>query len=140
MQRLTIDSSVIVAALRKSEEKHKECKAVLTKIINGEYEAIEPYSVLVEVVAAIKRRTGSSALAQKVKNELLLIDTITFEELVRFRAELAAEIALKNGLRGMDAIVLQTAKENNSVLVTLDGEMLNLTKNIVKTADVEKLS
>ncbi len=60
VERITIDSSVIIAALREQEPKHKECKSLLQKVKNGDYIAIEPYIVLIEVTAAIKRRTGSN--------------------------------------------------------------------------------
>ncbi|MFC1495935.1 type II toxin-antitoxin system VapC family toxin [Candidatus Margulisiibacteriota bacterium] len=139
MERLTLDSSVIVAALRRPEEKHHECIKLLEGIINGDFEAVEPYSVLVEVVAAVKRRTGSEQFARRIRDNLLSIDTISFEELVRFRAEKAAEMALLSGLRGMDALVVQIAKENNCVLVTLDSEMIKLGQRFVKTKTVEEL-
>ena len=45
---------------------------------DAEYFAVEPYTVLVEVVAAIKRRTGSEQLAEKVRNNLQEIDSIYF--------------------------------------------------------------
>ena len=75
---VTLDSSVIVAALREQEKKHEECKRVLEKVKDGKLIALEPYTVLVEVVAAIKRRTGSTPLAERVKNDLQDIDTINF--------------------------------------------------------------
>ena len=54
---------------------------MLEKIKDGEYIAIEPYIVLIEIVAAIKRRTGSTELAKRVKNDFLAIDTINFTDL-----------------------------------------------------------
>lgn len=75
---LTLDISVIIAALREQEEKHKECFGLMEKIKNAEYIAIESYTVLVEVVAAIKRRTGSDQLAERVKKDLQGIGSIYF--------------------------------------------------------------
>lgn len=71
MMLLTLDSSIFVAALRGSEERHKECKALLNMIVEREYVAVEPYSVLVEVVSAAKRRTGSEEFAKEVQRSLL---------------------------------------------------------------------
>ncbi|MGC8931648.1 MAG: hypothetical protein ACP5K6_08995 [Dictyoglomus sp.] len=65
MRFLTLDSSIIIAALREQEEKHDICFGVLEKVKNGEYIAIEPYIVLVEVTAAIRRRTGSKNLLKR---------------------------------------------------------------------------
>ena len=82
-----------------------------------------PYSVLVEVVAAVKRRTGSEALAMEVKQELLNIETISFMILDDKSAVEAADIAAKTGVRGMDALVIQVSKEFETELVTFDDEM-----------------
>lgn len=35
VERITIDSSVIVAALLEKEKKHQECKSLLEKVKNG---------------------------------------------------------------------------------------------------------
>lgn len=117
---ICLDSSVIVAALRKQEVHYEDAKNLLEKVKDGNHIAIEPYIVLIEVVAAIKRRTGSTKLAKRVKNDFLAIDTINFTDLESTRANDASEIALNLGVRGMDAIVIQTAKEFNIPLITLD--------------------
>jgi hypothetical protein len=44
-------------------------------------------------------------------NDLRSIDTIKFLDLVSFRAEEATEIATEMSVRGMDAVVIQIAKE-----------------------------
>lgn len=108
---ICLDSSVIVTALRKQEEDHSIAKNVLRKVKDGHHIAIEPYTVLVEITAAIKRRTGSKELAARVKNDLLAIDTINFMDLDTGSATGAAEIAADIGVRGMDAIVIQVARE-----------------------------
>jgi predicted nucleic acid-binding protein len=136
---VTLDSSVIIAALRKQEERHKECRNLLEKVKDGEFIALEPYIVMIEVVAAIRRRTGSKQLAERVKNDLRSIDTIKFLDLVSFRAEEAMEIATEISVRGMDAVVIQIAKEFDAMLVSLDKEMVEKAKTIVKIKDVEEI-
>ncbi|MEA1868646.1 MAG: type II toxin-antitoxin system VapC family toxin [Euryarchaeota archaeon] len=134
---LTIDSSVIVAALREQEEKHEICKRLLERVKNGEFVALEPCTVLVEVVAAIKRRTGSEYLAERVKSGLENIDSINFLDLISIRADDAANIAKETGVRGMDAIVIQIAKEFGSPRVSLDMEMAGRSRFIVDIVDIE---
>jgi len=134
---LTLDSSVIVAALREQEEKHEVCKRLLERVKNGEFIALESYTVLVEVVAAIKRRTGSEYLAERVKSGLENIDSINFLDLISIRADDAADIAKETGVRGMDAIVIQVAKEFGSPLVSLDMEMTERSRFIVDIIDIE---
>lgn len=136
---LTLDSSVIIAALREQEKKHRECITLLEKIKNAEYVAVEPYTTLVEIVAAIRRRTGSKQLAERVKNNLQEIDSIYFLDLESNRANEASDIAKKSGMRGMDAIVVQITKEFNATLVSLDDEMIAKAEGIVKVKSVDTL-
>jgi predicted nucleic acid-binding protein len=136
--QLTLDSSVIVAALRKQEKKHKQSKTLLEKVKNGEHIAFEPYIVLVEVVAAIRRRTGSESLADRVKKDLQQINTLNFLELESRRANESANIAKVTGVKGMDAIVAQIAKEFDATLVSLDVEMIERLKTAIKTETVDQ--
>ena len=124
MKKLTIDSSVIIASLLENESRHGEAMRIWDAVIAGGDVAIMPYSVFVEVVAAIRRRTGSEELANEVKEELLKIENVSFVILDQRAAEDAADIAIQNGVRGMDALVMQTAKEYETELVTFDDEMM----------------
>jgi predicted nucleic acid-binding protein len=124
MKRLTIDSSVIIASLLKKEPRHKEALEIWNAILSGRNVAVMPYSVLVEVVAAIKRRTGSESLALEVKQELLNIEAISFVILDDKSAVEAADLAAKTGVRGMDALLIQVAKEFGTELISFDEEML----------------
>ena len=63
MKKLTIDSSVIIASLLENEVRHGEAMRIWDAVISGQDVAIMPYSVFVEVVAAVRRRTGSEELA-----------------------------------------------------------------------------
>ena len=67
------------------------------------------------------------------------IRAIKFLELTSSRAEQAAEIAEEAGVRGMDAIVVQVAKEFNTPLISLDAEMTGKAKALVKAELVENL-
>jgi predicted nucleic acid-binding protein len=125
VKRLTIDSSVIIASLLKKEPRHKEALEIWNAILSGRNVAIMPYSVLVEVVAAIKRRTGSESLAKEVKQELLNIETISFVILDDKSAVEAADLAAKTGVRGMDALLVQVAKEFGTELISFDEEMMS---------------
>jgi predicted nucleic acid-binding protein len=124
MKRLTIDSSVIISSLLENESRHGEAMQIWDAVIAGGDVAIMPCSVFVEVVAAIRRRTGSEKLATEVKEELLKIENVSFVILDQRAAEDAADIAIQKGVRGMDALVMQTAKEYETELVTFDDEMM----------------
>jgi predicted nucleic acid-binding protein len=124
MKKLTIDSSVIIASLLENEPRHGEAMRIWDAVIAGGDVAIIPYSVFVEVVAAIRRRTGSEELATEVKEELLKIENVSFVILDQKAAEDAADIAIQKSVRGMDALVMQTAREYETELVTFDDEMM----------------
>ncbi len=55
MKILTIDSSVIVASLIEKETRHTEALQIWKSVLSGDNMAIMPYSILVEVVAAVRR-------------------------------------------------------------------------------------
>ncbi|MBN1662112.1 MAG: type II toxin-antitoxin system VapC family toxin [Deltaproteobacteria bacterium] len=123
MKKLTIDSSVIVASLLETETRHSEALQIWEAVLTGKDVAILPYSVLVEIAAAIRRRTGSEELAYEVKSELLKIENVSFVVLDQKAAEEAAELAIRTGLKGMDALVIQVALEFDTELITFDDEM-----------------
>jgi predicted nucleic acid-binding protein len=79
----------------------------------------------VEVVAAVRRRTGSEELAREVAKQLLEIETIFFVGLDGKSAQESAELAMKTGVRGMDALVLQVAQDFSTELMSFDEEMMD---------------
>ncbi|MFH1097682.1 MAG: type II toxin-antitoxin system VapC family toxin [Candidatus Desantisbacteria bacterium] len=131
VKRLTIDSSVIVSSLLRNETRHKEALSIWQSVLNGENFAIMPYSIFVEVVAAIRRRTGSEELALEVKNELANLENIAFVVLDNKATMRAAELAAKTGVRGMDAIVIQVAEEYGSELISFDEEMIKKAEKVL---------
>ncbi|MBI3979014.1 MAG: PIN domain-containing protein [Chloroflexi bacterium] len=133
---LTLDSSVIVAALRDQEAFHPQCRRVLELVSHGHHLAVEPYTVLIEVTAAIRRRTGSPELAERVYQDLRLMGSLQFVELDSNRADGAVGIAREAAVRGMDAIVVSVAREFGSALVSLDDEMVNRVAGLVQTRSV----
>lgn len=64
--------------LLENESRHIEALGVWQKVLIGKQIAIMPYSILIEVVAAIRRRTGSEKLAMEIKNEFMNIDYLSF--------------------------------------------------------------
>lgn len=124
MKRVTIDSSVVIASLLKSELRHKEALKIWGRVLTGKDIAVMPYSVLVEIVAAVRRRTGSEELAIAVKEDLLNTESLSFVVLDAESAEHAADIAARTAVRGMDALVIQVAEEYDAYLITFDEEML----------------
>lgn len=136
VEQLTVDSSVIVASLLEEEKEHSKAFKVWAEVLTGKTVAIMPYIVLVEVVAAVRRRTADKELALKLKKELLSAGNVNFTILDPEAALEASDIAIETGMRGMDAIVVQTAKEYGTSLVTLDNEMISKATGFVKIKEL----
>jgi len=124
MRKLTIDSSVIIASLLEKEPRHQEALKIWESVLSGENIAIMPYSVLVEVVAAIRRRTGSEDLACEVRKEILESENLSFVVLDQKAATEASDLAIQTAVRGMDALVIQVVREFETELITFDEEMI----------------
>ena len=56
---VTVDSSVIISSLLPAEKRHEDACVIWNKVLSGEIPAVMPYSVLVEVVAAIREFKGA---------------------------------------------------------------------------------
>ena len=131
MNLLTVDSCVIIASLLDKEPRHQEALDIVKKIRTGIFRAVMPYSVLVEVVAAVRCRTGSEVLAIEVKKNLKSMRHVSFVIMDHASADEASRIAAKTGLRGMDALVVQVAKEFGARLVTFDDDMITKSSSLV---------
>jgi predicted nucleic acid-binding protein len=131
VKRLTVDSSIIVSSLLEKEPRHKEAQKIWDTILAGKNVAILPYSVFVEVVAAVRRRTGSEELAREVGKQLLEIEAVFLVGLDDKTAQDAAEMATKTGVRGMDALVLPVARDFGTELLSFDEEMMAKARGLI---------
>lgn len=107
-----------------TESDSRRAEAIWGDIIKREVEIIIPFSVLVEVVGAIKRRTGNQELAAEIGEKLLNQNNINFIDLTKQRAIHAMEISATLGLRGMDSLIVQISKEFNTEILTFDKELI----------------
>lgn len=142
VKEVTVDSSVLVSAFVKDDKFRPVARKVMEKIFHGAYRATTSAIVFVEVCGSISRRTGVDE-AVAVRNQLTKwedMNLITYSELTAKRRDEAAELAVRLGLRGMDAIVVQAAKEKNRVLITFDEEMAEKVKDMVEVQPVSDRS
>jgi predicted nucleic acid-binding protein len=135
-RKIVIDSSVFVAAFREQEPHSKEALQILQLLEKGVLSAIIPVSVIVEVVAAIFRRTQKNELAHQVGEKILSFPHISLIDFSAFRMAMYLDIAMESGLAGMDVIVVGTAKEFQVPLITFDKEMMSRTRNYANIIDI----
>ena len=113
VKTVTVDSSIIISSLLPAEKRHAEARSIWDKVLNGDYAAVMPYSVLVEVVAAIKRRTGSELLANEMQKTLEGIETVSFVMLDGRSAAKACRIAAKTGCGGWTLLLCRWPRSTN---------------------------
>lgn len=134
--RIVLDSSVLVAAFRSGEPFEREAFAILEAVEQGRCSVVVPMTVPIEVVAAIRRRTGSGHLAGTVGERLLAMPAVTVSDLYGFRLPPLLALARQSGLRGMDVVVVGTAVEFDLPLVTLDTELARRARRYVDVMPV----
>lgn len=137
--KIVIDSSVFVAAFREDEPHSREAFRILEKLEAGAINAFVPVSVILEVVAAIRRRTSSQELAQQVGEKILAYANLSIIDLDTFRMAKFFELASESGLKGMDVLVVGVAREFDIPLLTLDKEMADIARRYVEIIDTEIL-
>ena len=134
VEEATLDSSVLVSALVKEDVFRTTARRIMEKIFEGQYHVTTSAIVPVEVCGSISRRAGVNK-AILAKNQLFKwesMNLIAFSELTGKRREEATELAIKLKMSGMDAIVVQAAKEKGGVFVTFDEEMAEKAKTTVE--------
>ena len=136
VEEVTLDSSVLVSAFVKGDEFRPKARRIMESVFSGEYRVVTSVIVFVEVCGAISRRVGVDK-ALLVKDQLVEWEEMGFlvwSELTRKRMEEAAELATKLKLRGMDAIVVQVAREKKRKLITFDEEVAKKAEAVVEVS------
>jgi len=133
---LTIDASVFVSAARPSESLFPLSYTFLHKAKGSKIFC--PTLVLAECGAAVARPTGDPLLSEKMVNLILHFPGMRQIPLDLTLALRASEIAIKNRLRGADAVYAAVAEDFDAVLVSWDKEMLERCPESVIAMSPEK--
>ncbi|HYW30513.1 MAG TPA: type II toxin-antitoxin system VapC family toxin [Gemmatimonas sp.] len=121
---VTLDASVWIAALRADEPSHVVSVRVMERLLEDRIPLIEPTLFPVEVAAAIRRRTGDMARAERAVRQVITLETLSLVDITDAVAADAARLAVHVGLRGADACYVAVARREQSILVTLDEELV----------------
>lgn len=126
MKEIAVDSNVFIAAWLKQDQYHSEAIKFIEGLRVGEYLFHISMLVPVEVCGAILRRTKSLARAYLAKRE---IENWASDGYIRLypldgeRMTKAQEIALRDELKGHDAVIAAVAEEFELELLTFDKEI-----------------
>ena len=134
VKKVTLDSSVLVSAFVKGDKFRPIARLILEKIFSGDYHATASVIVPVEVCGSISRRAGidKAEMAGEQLSKWVEMNFINYIELSERRTREAMDLATKLRVRGMDAIIIQVAKERNITLITFNEEMAEKAKAVVR--------
>lgn len=130
---LVLDASVLVAAIRPGEPFYAEARAALETLSRQRTNLFVPAIALPEVAAAIARGSGSASQAARdvrLVRRLPGLQVIAVDDAL---ADLAADIAGLQRIRGCDAIYVALAQRQTADLVTLDSEQSQRAPTAVRT-------
>lgn len=120
---VVIDASVWVAARFETEPGQAESKACLRRALTTSQPIVMPWLALVEVVAAVARKTDSRELAEEAGRRLHELAAVTWSDLDEAAAADATQFASTCRLRAADAVYAAVARRHGATLVTLDQEL-----------------
>ncbi|MDQ3689404.1 MAG: PIN domain-containing protein [Chloroflexota bacterium] len=120
---VTIDASVWLAADAADEAARDVSRSFLRAVLAGGLAVHLPSISIVEVAAAVARRTGDADLAREAGQRVLEMPALVVHPLDIDAAAEAAALAGYVRLRAADAIYAATALRLGTQLVTLDLEL-----------------
>jgi len=120
---VTVDASVWVSADAADETARHLSRALLRAVLKARLVVHQPSLSIVEVTAAVARRTGDASLAREAGRRLLEMPALVIHPLDLDAAAEAAALAGHVLLRAADAVYAATALRHGAQLVTLDLEL-----------------
>lgn len=93
---------------------------------------VAPALLLVEVAAAISRRTGDGELAQRAVDALQALPDLRLVHMDQDVVRAATDVAARLGVRGADAFYIAVAQRLRVPLVTLDKDQAQRAQALVK--------
>lgn len=128
---VTVDASVWIAAASNSEPHHEECRTFMAHALAAGATFHEPTLAVVEVCAAVARKTRMPALGVEAGAALLATPGLVLHSLDLDAAGHAAELAAATILKSADAVYLATAHRAGVPLVSLDEAHLTRASAVV---------
>jgi len=118
---LTLDSNVLIAALKEDEPYSGKCSEILTKVPD-DFILSEP-SIIYQEVCGTLARAVRVGIADEAKRQLdMIIHPSFLTECNRAFCILAYPLCSEYDIYAVDALYLKVALDNHAVLVSLDKE------------------
>ena len=118
---LTLDSNILIAALKKDEPYSERCKEILDTV-PATFVLLEPSIIYEEVCGTLARKVGIKTADQAKKQ----LDAIIHPKLLINCSKAfyvsAYPLCFEYSIYAIDAIYLKVALDNHAILVSLDKE------------------
>lgn len=131
--KLVVDASVLIAFALTDEAEHQNALHFIAACELAKHSIVLPTLAWPEVAGNVSRRRHDPAKAEIAVLRISRLQRLKLIPLSDSFALAAARLAGRHGLRGADAVYVQTARSTRANLVTLDGEMLTRAKAVVPT-------
>ena len=118
---LTLDSNVIIAALKQDEFYSEKCAEILGKVPDA-FVLSEPSIVYQEVCGTLARRVRADVADQARKELDLIIHPRLLVNCNKAFCVSTYPLCSEYDIYAIDAMYLKTALDSNAVLVSLDNE------------------
>jgi|GEM_PF-351165 len=118
--RVTLDSNVLISAVKKNEEYSKECSEILS-YVGTSFILYQPTVCITELYNGIGRTKGESAAKKALKDFYKMVYHLE-DYGSRAQCERVGKTALKYRIYSADAFYLQTSLDFKTMLVSLDEE------------------
>ena len=119
----TLDANIFTRTLHPNQSNHAVCGELIAQLSTSNIPIIVPLILLTEVSGAVRRETGAAMQARIFADVVRGLPTIQLVPIDSFLADVAADIASDEALRGMDALYVAVARQYGCALVTLDREV-----------------
>jgi predicted nucleic acid-binding protein len=140
---LTLDSNVLIAALKKDESYSEKCSEILGKTPDA-FILSEPSVVYQEVCGTLARRVGADVADDAKKQLDLIIHPRLLANCNRAFCVSAYPLCSEYNIYAVDAMYLKVALDKHAVLVSLDKQdfidKVNTEKPSSKAYHVSKFS
>jgi predicted nucleic acid-binding protein len=118
---LTLDSNVLIAALKEDETHSEKCLRILSKVPDT-FILTEPSIIYQEVCGALARKVGTKVAEQARKQLDLMIHPALLINCDKTFCTTAYPLCAEYDIYAMDAIYLKVAMDNHAILMSLDKE------------------
>ena len=120
-RRLTLDSNVLIAALKADEPHSEKCAQILSKVPNN-FQLAEPSIIYQEVCGTLARKTNLDIANLAKKQMDLMINPKLLTNCDKTLCTLAFWLCSEYNIYTIDALYLQVALTNKAIMVSLDKE------------------